>query len=158
MMLVVTCFGTSYRAARILCSGGRDALQPRSFLPSVAVGGRQPLADSVPLVFEYEQKLKRDCAGGALSGSDIDDVLQFLCANANLSMTFNVTGPDSMHRQIVDLAARQQFLWSASLRRHWRTSFQVGSAWSKWPNAPAERFLAALDKVLGALPAPEDRI
>ena len=31
---------------------------------------------SVPLVFEYEQTLKRICTGGALSGSDIDSVLR----------------------------------------------------------------------------------
>lgn len=43
---------------------------------------------SVPLVLEYEQTLKRVCTGGALSGSDIDDVLRFLCANANLSNIF----------------------------------------------------------------------
>jgi len=42
----------------------------------------------VPLVLEYEQTLKRVCTGGALSGSDIDDVLRFLCANANLSNIF----------------------------------------------------------------------
>jgi predicted nucleic acid-binding protein len=35
---------------------------------------------SVPLVFEYEQTLKRVCTGGTLSGGDIDDVVQFLCA------------------------------------------------------------------------------
>ena|ERR1035441_7945560 len=32
---------------------------------------------SVPLVFEYEQTLKRVCTGGALSGSDIDSVMHF---------------------------------------------------------------------------------
>src|ERR1022692_4555579 len=39
---------------------------------------------SVPLVLEYEQTLKRVCTGGSLRGSDIDDVLRILCANANL--------------------------------------------------------------------------
>jgi hypothetical protein len=48
---------------------------------------------SVPLVFEYEQTLKRVCAGGALSGSDIDDVLYFLCANANLRLIFFLWRP-----------------------------------------------------------------
>jgi predicted nucleic acid-binding protein len=35
---------------------------------------------SVPLVFEYEQTLKRVCACEALRGSDIDGILHFLCA------------------------------------------------------------------------------
>jgi len=46
---------------------------------------------SVPLVLEYEQTLKRVCTGGSLSDSDIDSVVHFLCANANLRpMTLNV--------------------------------------------------------------------
>jgi putative PIN family toxin of toxin-antitoxin system len=48
---------------------------------------------SVPLVLEYEQTLKRVCTGGPLSGSDIDDVLQFLCANANLRPIFFLWRP-----------------------------------------------------------------
>jgi len=40
----------------------------------------------VPLVVEYEQTLKRVCAGGSQSESDIDGVLRFLCANANLRL------------------------------------------------------------------------
>src|ERR1039458_4198613 len=43
---------------------------------------------SVPLVLEYEQTLKRVCTGGDLSGSDIDSVMQYLCANANLRDIF----------------------------------------------------------------------
>ena len=43
---------------------------------------------SVPLVLEYEQTLKRVCTGETLSGGDIDDVIQFLCANANLRLIF----------------------------------------------------------------------
>src|ERR1039458_3236853 len=48
---------------------------------------------SVPLVLEYEQTLKRVCAGGSLSGGDIDDVLRFLCANANLRLIFFLWRP-----------------------------------------------------------------
>jgi hypothetical protein len=48
---------------------------------------------SVPLVLEYEQTLKRVCAGGPLGGGDIDDVLRFLCANANLRLIFFLWRP-----------------------------------------------------------------
>jgi putative PIN family toxin of toxin-antitoxin system len=48
---------------------------------------------SVPLVFEYEQTLKRVCAGATLTGSDIDDILQFLCANSNLRPIFFLWRP-----------------------------------------------------------------
>ncbi|QQR80761.1 MAG: putative toxin-antitoxin system toxin component, PIN family [Deltaproteobacteria bacterium] len=34
---------------------------------------------SVPLLFEYESVLKRDCAHSKLLQSDIDDVLNYLC-------------------------------------------------------------------------------
>jgi putative PIN family toxin of toxin-antitoxin system len=48
---------------------------------------------SVPLVFEYEQTLKRVCTGSDLSGSDIDSVVQFLCASANLRPIFFLWRP-----------------------------------------------------------------
>lgn len=48
---------------------------------------------SVPLDLEYEQTLKRVCTGGALSGGDIDSVLHFLCANANLRPIFFLWRP-----------------------------------------------------------------
>jgi len=48
---------------------------------------------SVPLVFEYEQTLKRVCTGGDLSGSDIDSVVHFLCANASLRPIFFLWRP-----------------------------------------------------------------
>jgi putative PIN family toxin of toxin-antitoxin system len=48
---------------------------------------------SVPLVLEYEQTLKRVCTSGDLSGSDIDDVVHFLCANANLRPIFFLWRP-----------------------------------------------------------------
>ncbi len=48
---------------------------------------------SVPLVLEYEQTLKRVCAGGPLSGGDVDAVIHFLCANANLRLIFFLWRP-----------------------------------------------------------------
>ena len=48
---------------------------------------------SVPLVLEYEQTLKRVCTSGDLSGSDIDSVVHFLCANANLRSIFFLWRP-----------------------------------------------------------------
>jgi len=48
---------------------------------------------SVPLVLEYEQTLKRVCVGGDLSANDIDSVVQFLCANANLRFIFFLWRP-----------------------------------------------------------------
>jgi putative PIN family toxin of toxin-antitoxin system len=48
---------------------------------------------SVPLVFEYEQTLKRVCTGGDLSGGDIDSVVHFLCANASLRPIFFLWRP-----------------------------------------------------------------
>jgi predicted nucleic acid-binding protein len=48
---------------------------------------------SVPLVLEYEQTLKRVCVGETLRGSDIDGILRFLCANANLRPIFFLWRP-----------------------------------------------------------------
>jgi len=48
---------------------------------------------SVPLVFEYEQTLKRVCTGETLNSSDIDSVIHFLCANANLRPIFLLWRP-----------------------------------------------------------------
>ena len=48
---------------------------------------------SVPLAFEYERTLKRICIGGDLSDSDVDSVVQFLCANANLRPIFFLCRP-----------------------------------------------------------------
>lgn len=48
---------------------------------------------SVPLVLEYEQTLKRVCANGPLSASDVDSVIHFLCAEANLRLIFFLWRP-----------------------------------------------------------------
>jgi putative PIN family toxin of toxin-antitoxin system len=48
---------------------------------------------SVPLVLDYEQTLKRVCAGESLGDSDVDDILHFLCANASLRAIFFLWRP-----------------------------------------------------------------
>jgi putative PIN family toxin of toxin-antitoxin system len=70
---------------------------------------------SVPLVLEYEQTLKRVCTGGDLSVSDIDSVLDFICANASLRAIFFLFRPllpDSKDDFILELAieSRADFL------------------------------------------------
>ncbi len=48
---------------------------------------------SVPLVLEYEQTLKRVCTGGDLNSDDVDSVIDYLCANANLRPIFFLWRP-----------------------------------------------------------------
>ena len=74
-------------------------------------------------------------------------------------MTLNVTVPEAIYRQIVDLAARQQVsaerILAAALAEQlsgWTRLEQMAERGSR------ERFLAALDKVPAAEPAPEDRL
>jgi hypothetical protein len=74
-------------------------------------------------------------------------------------MTLNVTVPDSLYRQIAELAARQQVsverLVAAALAEQlsgWSHVEELARGGSR------ERFLAALDKVPAAEPAPEDRL
>jgi hypothetical protein len=74
-------------------------------------------------------------------------------------MTLNVTVPDTMYRQIVELAARQQVsverIVAAALAEQlsgWTRVEQMTECGSR------ERFLAALNKVPAAEPAPEDRL
>ena len=74
-------------------------------------------------------------------------------------MTLNVTLPDTVYRQIAELAARQQ----VSVERV--VAAAVAEQLSGWSRVEGmaergsrERFLAALDKVPAADPAPEDRL
>lgn len=74
-------------------------------------------------------------------------------------MTINVTVPDTIYRQIAEIAARQQVsverIVAAALAEQmsgWTRVEQMAARGSR------ERFLAALDKVPAAEPAPEDRI
>ena len=73
-------------------------------------------------------------------------------------MTLNVTVRDTVYRQIAELAARQQVsverIVAAALAEQlsgWTRVEQMAERGS------GERFLAALDKVPAAEPAPEDR-
>lgn len=76
---------------------------------------------SVPLALEYEQTLKRVCTGGPLSISDIDGVLHFLCANANLRPIFFLWQPllpDPKDDFVLELAveSRADFLLTFNTR------------------------------------------
>lgn len=73
-------------------------------------------------------------------------------------MTLSVTVPESVYRQIADLAARQQVsverIVAAALAEQlsgWNRVEQMAECGSR------ERFLAALDKVPATQPAPEDQ-
>jgi putative PIN family toxin of toxin-antitoxin system len=66
---------------------------------------------SVPLVFEYEQTMKRVCTGGELIGNDIDNVMHFLCANANLRHIFFLwrpLPPDPKDHFVLELAVESR--------------------------------------------------
>lgn len=66
---------------------------------------------SVPLVLEYEQTLKRVCTGAPLTSSDIDDILDFLCASANLRPIFFLWRPvlpDQKDNTVLELAAESR--------------------------------------------------
>jgi hypothetical protein len=74
-------------------------------------------------------------------------------------MTLHVTVPDSLYRQITDLAARQQVsverIVAAALAEQlsgWARVEQMAEQGNR------EEFLAALDKVPASQPAPEDRL
>jgi hypothetical protein len=74
-------------------------------------------------------------------------------------MTLHVTVPDSLYRQITDLAARQQVsverIVAAALAEQlsgWARVEQMAEQGNR------EEFLAALDKVPASEPAPEDRL
>jgi len=74
-------------------------------------------------------------------------------------MTLNVTLPDAVYRQIAEFAARQQ----VSVERVVAAAVaEQLSGWSRVEQMAGrgsrERFLAALDKVPAADPAPEDRL
>jgi hypothetical protein len=74
-------------------------------------------------------------------------------------MTLNVTLPDTVYRQIAELAAQQQ----VSVERIVAAALaEQLSGWSRVERMAElgnrERFLAALDKVPAVDPAPEDRL
>jgi putative PIN family toxin of toxin-antitoxin system len=76
---------------------------------------------SVPLILEYEQTLKRVCPAATLSGNDIDRVMHFLCANANLRSIFFLWRPllsDPKDDFVLELAveSRADFLITFNTR------------------------------------------
>ena len=76
---------------------------------------------SVPLILEYEQTLKRVCPAATLSGSDIDALMHFLCANANLRLIFFLWRPllpDPKDEFVLELAveSRADFLLTFNVR------------------------------------------
>lgn len=76
---------------------------------------------SVPLVLEYEQTLKRVCTRGNLSEADIDSILQFICATADLHPIFFLFRPflpDPNDDFILELAieSRADFLLTFNAR------------------------------------------
>ena len=72
------------------------------------------------------------------------------CDNRRDATTLNVTVPDAVYRQMAELAAWQQ----VSVER----IVAAALAEQLSGRASRERFLAALDKVPAAEPAPEDRL
>ncbi len=73
--------------------------------------GRWKMNLSVPLVFEYEQTMKRLCTGSALTESGIDDILHFLCASANLRPIFFLWRPllpDPGDHMVLELAVESR--------------------------------------------------
>lgn len=66
---------------------------------------------SVPLVFEYEQVLKRTCAASPVGPGDIDDILSFLCASASLRPIFFLWRPllpDPKDHFVLELAVESR--------------------------------------------------
>jgi putative PIN family toxin of toxin-antitoxin system len=62
---------------------------------------------SVSLALEYEQTLKRICAGGPLTDHDIDGILEFLCAHATRRPIFFLWRPllpDPKDHHVLELA------------------------------------------------------
>jgi hypothetical protein len=101
----------------------------------------------------------KDFAGADSFGVRVISPREFLAIIRRGAMTINVTVPDGVYRQIAELAARQQVsverIVSAALTEQlsgWARVEQMAE------RASREHFLAALDKVPPAEPAPEDRI
>jgi hypothetical protein len=74
-------------------------------------------------------------------------------------MTLSVTLPEALYQRIADLATRQQ----VSVERMVAAALgEQLAGWSRVEQMAArgnhDRFLAALDKVPGAEPAPEDQL
>lgn len=77
----------------VLLSALRSQLGASFRLLSLIEGKRFKTNLSVALVFEYEDVLKRPAQNLSLSRQEIDDVLDFLCQNANLREIFYLWRP-----------------------------------------------------------------
>jgi len=73
--------------------------------------GRWQLNLSVPLFLEYEDVVKRPESGLSLSSAELDDILDFICAQANLREIFYLwrpTLPDPKDDFILELAVESR--------------------------------------------------
>lgn len=62
-------------------------------LLSLIGDGRWQMNLSVPMFLEYEDVVKRPDSGVGLSAADVDDILDFICAEANLHEIFYLWRP-----------------------------------------------------------------
>jgi putative PIN family toxin of toxin-antitoxin system len=105
--------------------------------------GRWKMNLSVSLVLEYEQTLKRLCIGGAMGASDIDGILEFLCASANRRPIFFLWRPllpDPKDHMVLELAvaSRADFIVTFNAR-DFAAAGQFGI-----PVIPPGKFLAIM--------------
>lgn len=80
-------------------------------LLSLMGDGRRQMNLSVPLVLEYEDVVKRPDSGVGLSEAEADDILDFICAEANLREIFYLWRPvlpDPADDFILELAVESQ--------------------------------------------------
>jgi predicted nucleic acid-binding protein len=73
--------------------------------------GKFKINVSVPLIFEYEDVAKRDSHGLALSDTEIDDILDYICKVANKREIFFLWRPyltDPKDDFILELAVEAQ--------------------------------------------------
>ena len=80
-------------------------------LLSLIGDGRWQVNLSVPLVLEYEDVAKRPNSGLTLSVGEIDDILDFICSEANLREIFYLWRPvlpDSKDDFILELAVESR--------------------------------------------------
>lgn len=73
--------------------------------------GRWQMNLSVPLFLEYEDVAKRPDSGLTLSAGEVDDILDFICAEANLREIFYLWRPvlpDPKDDFILELAVESQ--------------------------------------------------
>lgn len=77
----------------VLLSGLRSSRGASYRLLSLVGDSRWQFNLSVPLLLEYEDVLKRASAGLSLTPAQIDDILDYLCAKANLREIFYLWRP-----------------------------------------------------------------